>query len=440
MPIKILMPALSPTMIEGNLAKWLKKEGDKIAPGEVIAEIETDKATMEVEAVDEGILAKIIVSAGSENVAVGSVIAVILEEGEDASSLGAYDAQTAVHHDSSNIAEKSEAANKVIINGDALLYTKIDNQSINQPLEQNASQERRIFASPLAKRIATERNIDLKNTTGSGPHGRIIKIDLDNQQATITTQVNDKISNKNSSSSDYLNEYRHPEEYRTNNNSNIRKIIAKRLVESKQTVPHFYLSIECKMDKLFEARAELNLGFEDKDKKLSVNDFIALSCAKALRDVPEANSSWDESAIRYYNNVDISVAVAIEGGLITPIIRNADKKNIFNISKEVKELIKKAKNNSLSPEQFQGGGFTLSNLGMYGIKSFSAIINPPQGCILAVGESSRRPVVVAEQITIATIMDATLSCDHRVIDGAVGAKFLAAFKKYIESPILLLAN
>jgi len=311
---------------------------------------------------------------------------------------------------------------------------KIVEEKIGEPVEvklasisapsipvQGISTNKRIFASPLAKRIAGLEGISLANIVGSGPHGRIVK--------------NDVLSAAKSSKGAIR---RDNEEYRLVPNNNMRKVIAKRLLESKLTVPHFYLSIECVMDSVLNARAQINASFEsDKDKRLSVNDFIILACAKALKEIPAANASWTDSAIMLYNNIDISVAVAIEGGLITPIIKNADQKDIVKISSEMKDLAKRARENTLAPEEFQGGGFSISNLGMYGIKSFSAIVNPPQGCIMAVGMSSKRPVVIDDKIEVRTIMDVTLSCDHRVVDGAVGAEFLAAFKKYIESPILM---
>ncbi len=414
MPIKILMPALSPTMTEGNLAKWVKKEGEKISAGEVIAEIETDKATMEVEAVDEGIIAKILIPEGTEGVQVNSLIAVLVEEDEQDADLDAFITKFST----------SQKPVEKIVEEKTVESDKMKPVSISAPTStsvQGVSTNKRIFASPLAKRIAALEGIPLSNIMGSGPHGRIIKNDV------LSAAKNSKGAIR-----------RDNEEYRLVPNNNMRKVIAKRLLESKLTVPHFYLSIECVMDSVLNARAQINSSFDsDKDKRLSVNDFIILACAKALKDVPTANASWTDSAIKLYNNVDISVAVAIEGGLITPIIKNADQKDIVKISTEMKDLAKRARENALAPEEFQGGGFSISNLGMYGIKSFSAIVNPPQGCIMAVGMSSKRQVVIDDKIEIRTIMDVTLSCDHRVVDGAVGAEFLAAFKKYIEAPVLM---
>nr|WP_253308572.1 pyruvate dehydrogenase complex dihydrolipoamide acetyltransferase [Rickettsia endosymbiont of Ceutorhynchus assimilis] len=414
MPIKILMPALSPTMLEGNIARWLKKEGDNVNPGDVIAEIETDKATMEVEAVDEGILAKIVIAQGVENVPVNSLIAVLIEEGEELSVVADF--------------VKNNSTVKLVEKSPPPLSNNVEEK--NYPEEKHIqvaenSNDNRIFASPLAKRLAAIDNISLKNIKGTGPHGRIVKKDVLASNVSVT--ANNKVFRRSE------------EEYYLVPNNNIRKIIAKRLLDSKQTIPHFYLSIECNVDKLLIVREDINKSFgAENHSKISVNDFIILGVGKALKEVPAANASWQDEAIKYYNNIDISVAVAIEGGLITPVIRNADQKNIIDLSREMKELIKKARENKLTPAEFQGGGFSISNLGMYGIKNFNAIINPPQSCILGVGASSKRPIIVNDQVTIATIMDVTLSSDHRVVDGAVGAQFLSSFKKFIESPALML--
>ena len=436
MPIKILMPALSPTMEHGNLAKWLKKEGDIVKAGDVIAEIETDKATMEVEAVEEGVIAKIIVPAGSEEVKVNALIAVLLEEGEDASALEEFLAKETSNKET--IDKEFSPLNSSSLNSSSL-GLNLDKNETNKDQQINAGENtssvlaqknmqspgsgsnNRIFASPLARRIAALDGLSLSNVTGTGPHGRIIKADIIAAKTLTKGRIN-----------------RQAEEFKLLPNNNMRKIIAKRLLESKLTIPHFYLAIDCIMDPLLEARTQLNESFgDDKNKKLSVNDFVILAAAKALKDVPAANASWSDEAIKMYNNVDISIAVAIEGGLITPIIRNADQKDIVKISSEMKDLAQRARENALKPEEFQGGGFSISNLGMYGVKSFNAIVNPPQGCIMAVGMSSKRAVVMQDKLEIRTVMDVNLSCDHRVVDGAVGAQFLAAFKKYIESPILM---
>lgn len=406
MPIKILMPALSPTMTEGNLAKWLKNEGDSIKAGDVIAEIETDKATMEMESVDDGILAKIFVTSGTQNVAVNSIVAVILEEGETMEDLAGMNF------------EKSLQENKI--------DKKITITSLLPPIDSakpgnEDSKSTRIFASPLAKLIASKSNINLSNIVGSGPHGRIIKADILNYKE--KPSFSHFVRNINESS--------------IVSHSNIRKIIAKRLLESKQSIPHFYLSVECIIDKLLDLRAQMNNMGGD-DYKLSVNDFIIKASALAMADIPEVNASWSDEGMISYNNIDISIAVASKSGLVTPVIKNANFKNMVALSREMRELACKARENKLKPEEFQGGGFTISNLGMFGIKNFSAIINPPQSCILAVGEGSKRVIVANDEMKIATIMDVTLSCDHRVVDGAVGAQFLKAFKDYIENPVKII--
>ncbi|MFN7038377.1 MAG: pyruvate dehydrogenase complex dihydrolipoamide acetyltransferase [Alphaproteobacteria bacterium] len=413
MPIEILMPALSPTMTEGNLSKWVKKEGDKVQPGDVIAEIETDKATMEVEAVDSGTLGKILIAEGTEGVAVNKLIALILEEGEDKSALENY----------AGSASDTKAEVKVTV--------EQKDESIVQPanIQIMNNNSDRIIASPLAKRIAANESVDLTNVKGTGPHGRIIKSDVLEAKSSLGPLTSSKSSKVDSINSDA---------YTKIPNNNMRKVIAKRLCESKQTVPHFYLSLECELDNLMKLREELNNAAAG-EYKLSVNDFVIKASAKALKAVPAANSSWTEEATLQYNNVDISVAVAIEGGLITPIVRNADIKSLSTISNEMKDLAARAKAGKLAPEEFQGGGFSISNLGMFGIKSFNAIINPPQSCILAVGAGSKRVVVKDNEMKIATVMDVTLSVDHRVVDGAIGAEFLSVFKKLIENPILMLA-
>lgn len=428
MLIKILMPALSPTMEYGNITKWLKKEGDRVKSGEVVAEIETDKATMEVETIDDGIIAKILVPAGAEEVSVNTMIAVLIEEEEEQEHVADFIEKHLSLSDVSknSIKEPIDEPASIIGNNsaqDADIEGKMSNIFDSQ---ETVKDKGRIFSSPLAKRLAQIRDVNLATMVGTGPHGRIVKADiLAYCESDIKGQIKRDIQ-------------RHIEEYRIVPNSNIRKVIAKRLLESKLTVPHFYLSIECIMDSLLAVREQVNAEISnDKGKRLSVNDFIIAATAKALKDVPEANASWDDKAIKIYNNIDISVAVAIDDGLITPVIKNADQKNIMIISAEMKELVKKAKENSLKPEEFQGGGFTISNLGMYGIKSFNAIVNPPQACILAAGASSKRAIIVDNKIEIRTIMDVNLSCDHRVVDGAVGAKFLASFKKYIQQPILM---
>jgi pyruvate dehydrogenase E2 component (dihydrolipoamide acetyltransferase) len=434
MPIEILMPALSPTMTEGNLAKWTVKEGDKVKSGQVIAEIETDKATMEVEAVDEGIMGKIVVPAGTQNVKVNQLIALLIEEGEDKKALETYKPKAAVPANAPAPAKVEtlpagvEVAKSPIAAATGAVAPAVGT-SMAMPMAATGTGGR-IFASPLAKRVAASEGVQLSVIQGSGPHGRIVKDDV--LKALASGGSKGRVA-------------RNPVEFTKIPNSNIRKIVAKRLTESKQQVPHFYLTIECELDGLVDIRRQINLDAESrvgKDAKpaykLSVNDFIIKASALALKKIPAANASWTDEAILQYNNVDISVAVAIEGGLITPIVRNAEQKSVVQISNEMKDLAARARANKLTPEEFQGGTFSLSNLGMYGIKHFGAIVNPPQGCILAVGAGEERVVVRHKEMTIRQIMEVTLSVDHRVVDGAVGAEFLAAFKHYIESPALLL--
>jgi pyruvate dehydrogenase E2 component (dihydrolipoamide acetyltransferase) len=419
MPIEILMPALSPTMTEGTLARWVKKEGDAVKSGDVIAEIETDKATMEVEAVDEGVLGKILVAEGTEGVPVNKLIALLLEDGESAADLAGYSGATAPV--ATTAAPKEE----------------ISAVSPAASVEPKATGER-VFISPLAKRIAEQNGVDYANVAGTGPHGRIIKADIEDAQKTVV--------GADSKPQNVANSFgRNATEYTEIPNSGMRKTIAKRLSESKQQVPHFYLSLDCELDALLEARKQMNdvaerlAGKEKPAYKLSVNDMVIKAVAMALREVPAANASWSDAAILQYNNVDISVAVAIDGGLITPIVKNADQKGLAQISNEAKDLIARARAGKLQPSEYQGGGFSISNLGMYGIKNFNAIINPPQGCILAVGAGEERVVVKGGQFKAVNAMTVTLSCDHRVVDGAVGAEFLGAFKRYIETPVLMLA-
>jgi pyruvate dehydrogenase E2 component (dihydrolipoamide acetyltransferase) len=427
MPIEILMPALSPTMKEGNLAKWVKKEGDKIKAGEVIAEIETDKATMEVEAVDEGVLGKILVKEGTENVAVNSLIALILEDGEDKKLLEEYlvkNAQTAAKEEKKEVVK--ESAPQVVSEVKAEVKKQEKAANINSNFSNSFSNT--IKASPLAKRIAKEEGVSLYSVSGTGPAGRIVKDDVI------------EFLQSGGSSAGVIR--RNAQEFRELKNNNMRKVIARRLLESKQSVPHFYLSCELNVSRLLELRVALNeaadLDANGKPSyKISVNDLIIKAVAMSLKKVPQANSSWSEDAVLIYNNVDISMAVAIDGGLITPIIKNADQKTIQQISLEAKELAKKAREGKLQPEEFQGGSFSISNLGMFGIDNFQAIVNPPQSCILAVSRSVEKPIVENSQIKIASMMNVTLSSDHRSVDGSVGAEFLKALRRYVENPILM---
>jgi pyruvate dehydrogenase E2 component (dihydrolipoamide acetyltransferase) len=410
MPIEILMPALSPTMTEGNLVKWHKKEGDPVKAGDVIAEIETDKATMEVEAVDEGRMGKILIPEGTEQVKVNQIIALLLEEGEDASALQQTKTEAAPE-------KQPETVEKP-------LEKKPDLKVIPQA---TASSDTRVFATPLARRIAEESQVNLTSLAGSGPRGRIVKADV--EQALAQGQ-----SRPTSLPSPLLSGYE--PSYDLINPSNMRKVIAKRLVEAKQTIPHFYVAVDCEIDALLKARKEINL--QSDAYKLSVNDFIIKACALALKRVPEANASWINDQIYQYHTADVAVAVAIEGGLITPVIRQAETKGLIDISTEMKDLASRAKQGKLKPAEFQGGSFSLSNMGMYGVKEFSAIINPPQGCILAIGAGEERPVVKGGLLTTATIMTCTLSVDHRVVDGAVGARYLKVFKGLIENPVTMI--
>ena len=381
------------------------KEGDKVKAGDVIAEIETDKATMEVEAVDEGIFGKVLVAAGTENVKVNEAIALLLEDGEDKKALDSYKPKTSAAPAKAEAPKAEEKAAPVAAAAPAPVVT---------------SSGGRTKASPLAKRIAEQEGVNLSYVQGTGPNGRIVKADVLNAPKGGGAGV----------------VRRNPTESVAIPNNNMRKVVARRLTESKQTVPHFYLSMDFNIDALLAARAAINEKGKDK-YKISVNDLVIKATAMALRDVPAANASWTDAAILQFQNIDVSVAVAIDGGLITPIVKNADQKSIVQISSEIKDLAKRAKENALKPEEFQGGGFSVSNLGMYGVKNFQAIINPPQACILAVGAGEQRPVVKNGQIIISNVMNCTLSVDHRAVDGAVGATFLQAFKAYIEEPVLM---
>jgi len=429
MPIEILMPALSPTMTEGNLAKWLKNEGDTIAAGEVIAEIETDKATMEVEAVDEGVLGKILVSGGTEGVQVNQPIALLLEEGEDASALESFKAggAKAPAPMAAPAAAAEEAAAPISKPAPAIPAATA-----------SAAQGARIIASPLARRMAQQAGIELTAVRGTGPHGRIVKADIDGAlaggAAAAAASVRAPLAAPAGPGARQTAESLGMA-YTLQPNSNMRKVIARRLSESKQTVPHFYLTIDCEIDDLLAARKRIN---EEHGLKISVNDIVIKAAAMALKKVPTANASWDDEGILLYDNADISVAVATPAGLITPIVKAAQAKGLEAISAEMKDLAGRAREGKLKPEEFQGGTFSVSNLGMFGIREFAAIINPPQGCILAVGAGEQRAVVRNGELAVATVMNCTLSVDHRVVDGAVGAEFMATFKRLIENPLAML--
>jgi pyruvate dehydrogenase E2 component (dihydrolipoamide acetyltransferase) len=435
------MPALSPTMEKGNLSKWLKKEGDTVKSGDVLAEIETDKATMEVEAVDEGVLAKILVPGGTQDVVVNTPIAVIAAEGEDASAASAHApkaaAQPAAAPAAPQASEPKQAASA----------------RAAQPASASGN---RIFASPLARRIAREKGVDLSSVKGSGPHGRIIQRDVESAtsgtaaaapaRATVTaapptpvTQAAAPVAGASDAATLKMYE---AGTYETVPHDGMRKTIAKRLVESKLTVPHFYLTVDVDLDALIKLREELNAAAPVKDGKptykLSVNDFIIKAQAVALHKIPDANATWTEAAMLKHRHSDVGVAVSIPGGLITPVIRKAETKTLSVISNEMKDMAARAKARKLRPDEYQGGTTAISNLGMFGIKEFAAIINPPHASILAVGSGSPRAVVRGGQIIVANQMTVTLSVDHRAVDGALGAELLTAFREAIEKPLALL--
>jgi pyruvate dehydrogenase E2 component (dihydrolipoamide acetyltransferase) len=441
MPIEILMPALSPTMTEGNLAKWVKKEGDAVKAGDVICEIETDKATMEVEAVEEGTLGKIVVAEGTQGVKVNEVIALLLEEGESADALGKASAPKPAPETPKTEPAKAEAPKETAPAPKAAGALDVK----AAPAEHGD----RVFATPLARRMAEQAGVDLAGVTGSGPNGRIVKSDIEAAAgkpkpvaapaAATTPKAAPTAAAAPAAAAltkDRVVALAGNIPYTEFPNTSMRKVIAKRLTEAKQTVPHFYLTVDCEIDQLLKVRAELNARGEG--LKISVNDFVIRASALALKKVPAANASWSDDVILQWNQVDIAVAVAIEGGLITPIIKQAEGKGLATISSEMRDLGARAKAGKLKLEEFQGGTFSISNLGMFGIKEFSAVINPPHGAILAVGAGEQRPVVKNGALAIATVMSCTLSVDHRVVDGAVGAAFLKAFKGLIEDPLSML--
>jgi pyruvate dehydrogenase E2 component (dihydrolipoamide acetyltransferase) len=453
MPIEILMPALSPTMTEGNLARWLKHEGDEVSAGDVIAEIETDKATMEVEAIDEGKLARIVVAEGTEGVPVNAVIGLLLGEDEDASALEGFQAGA------------SGAAPRPVAQGEEAQVTD-GPQAAARPAETKATPEPaaerpsaragngagrrgRIFASPLARRMAEQAGIDLGRLQGSGPHGRIIKVDIERAIKAGAAARAEAVAAP-APAAGLAEPVRAPAPsgpaaplaaaFTEQPLSNMRKVIARRLTEAKQTIPHFYLSMDCELDALLKLRQDLNAR-AGADYKLSVNDFVIKAAALALRKVPKANASFGGDRIYYYRDVDIGVAVAITDGLVTPVIRNADRKGLVAISGEMRDLSARARDPGgmkLKPEEYQGGSLSISNLGMYGVREFQAVINPPQASILAVGAGELRPVIKDGALASATVMTVTLSIDHRALDGALGAEFLQAFKAYVEDPLAML--
>jgi pyruvate dehydrogenase E2 component (dihydrolipoamide acetyltransferase) len=453
MPIPILMPALSPTMEEGTLAKWHVKVGDAVKAGQLIAEIETDKATMEVEAVDEGRVGEIVVAEGTEGVKVNAPIALLLEEGEDAGAVKAVKvaprmaakAATPTHSGGESSTGAFADRPQPSPQGGGGLKTSaslLEGEAAKAKPEReggDSSANGRIFASPLARRLAAEQGVALSSLKGSGPHGRIVKRDLDGLGRAFPLQTPSAARQARAP------EARHdlpfpfpPGSYDEVPLDAMRKTIARRMTASFRDVPHFPLTIDCELDRLLELRKELNAKAESDGIKVSVNDFVIRATALALMKVPDANASYTESARLLHHHADIAVAVSIPGGLITPIIFRAEQKGLAAIAAEMKDKAARARERKLKPEEYQGGTFSLSNLGMMGIKSFASIINEPHGAILSIGAGEQRPVVRQNALAIATVMAVTLTCDHRVVDGAIGANFLAAFKNLIEDPILML--
>lgn len=435
MPINITMPALSPTMEEGTLSSWLVKVGDEIGPGDVIAEIETDKATMEVEAVDEGTVLELLVEAGTEGVKVNSVIATISGEDEGSTPAPAVAPAAAV-----SPAPKTEAA-----------PIAAPVAAVAAPAKQDGE---RVFSSPLARRIAKNAGVDIAAVSGSGPHGRVIKRDVETAIANGVTSAAPEAKAASaaptatpaakpaSMSEEQVLKLFDEDSYELVKHDGMRKTIASRLQESKQNVPHFYVSADCELDALLALRSQLNKGAPVKDDKptykISVNDMVIKAMSLALRDVPDANVSWTDTNMVKHKHVDVGVAVSIDGGLITPIVRNAEEKTLSTIANEMKDLAKRARDKKLAPSEYQGGTTAVSNLGMFGVKNFAAIVNPPHSTILAVGAGEKRPVVKDGELAVATVMTVTLSTDHRSVDGALGAELIAAFKGYIENPMGML--
>ena len=427
MALEILMPALSPTMEEGTLAKWLVAEGDRVQSGDLLAEIETDKATMEFEAVDEGVIGKLLVAEGTANVKVNSAIAILLEEGDaaDATVSPAQSAAAAApltHEASAVDAPATTAAPAAAVSNDGT----------------------RIFASPLARRIAADQGLDLAKITGSGPKGRIVKADVSGATASVSAPppmaAAPAASLPSSASAASVEALYQGRSYKAVPLDGMRRVIADRLTEAKQTIPHFYLRRDIQLDTLLKLRSEVNAGLEARGVKLSVNDFIIKACAMALQSVPAANAVWAGDRVLQMEASDISVAVAIEGGLFTPVLQDADSKSLSKLAVEMKDLAARARSRKLAPHEYQGGSFSISNLGMMGIDNFDAVINPPQGAILAVGAGKKRPVVSDDgTLSVATVMSVTMSVDHRVIDGALGAELLDAIVNNLEHPLSMLA-
>ena len=424
MAINIQMPALSPTMEEGTLAKWLVKEGDTVSAGDLLAEIETDKATMEFEAVDEGTVAKILIPEGADNVKVGTVIAVLAEEGEDTGNVGTPAAE--------GPKAKAEAVAAPAPVSEPR-HDPVPVKPVSAPQPEN-----RVKASPLARRLAEQKGLDLFAITGSGPGGRIIKADVEAGKAVARTAPEAE-----SARAPVTSAPSGPQDFGIPHEavklSNMRKTIARRLTESKQTVPHIYLTVDIQLDKLLKLRGELNAGLAGRGVKLSVNDLLIKALAASLMQVPECNVQFAGDTMLKFSRADISVAVSIPAGLITPVVTSADSKGVAAISTEMKDLAQRAKDGKLAPHEYQGGTASLSNMGMFGIKQFEAVINPPQGMIMAIGAGDKRPYVIDDALQIATVMSATGSFDHRAIDGADGARLMKVFKELVENPLGMLA-
>jgi len=417
MPINIQMPALSPTMEEGTLAKWLVKEGDTVESGDVMAEIETDKATMEFEAVDEGIIGKILVPEGSTGVKVNDIIAILLDDGEDVSSIEVQKPE--------NKQDIIETINTV----ENKPYIKLENRNLNKE---------RVFATPLARRIAKSNSLELTNIKGTGPYGRIVKADVVSNNITYL-QKPVTLSMSSSTTTEIIKDIYKDRHFKEIALDGMRTVIANRLTEAKQTIPHFYLRRSVSLDKLLMIRAEMNDGLADKGIKISVNDFIIKASSLALQDIPQANVVWAHDRILQMKSSDVAVAVSVEGGLYTPVLFDSENKSISSLSSEIKALASKARDKKLSPSEYQGGSFAISNLGMMGVENFDAVINPPHGSILAIGAGTKKPIVMEDgSINVATIMSMTLSVDHRAIDGALGAEFLARIAYYLENPLNML--
>ena len=452
MPINILMPALSPTMEKGNLAKWLKKEGDTVKSGDIIAEIETDKATMEVEAVDDGTIAKIMVPEGTQDVPVNDIIAVMASEGEDvkAAGAGAGKSEKKPEPKAETVSKAQAEAKQSDAPKQAVAAPPSEERAPKADAKPAQTNGERIFASPLAKRLAKDAGIEIGRITGSGPHGRIVARDVDEAKsgkglkaAPASAAAPAAAAAPASMSDKQVMAFYKEGTYEVIPHDGMRRTIAQRLTQSTQTIPHFYLTMDCNLDALMAAREQINASApKDKDKKpaykLSVNDFVIKAMAVALQRVPNANVSWTEAGMLKHKTSDVGVAVAMPGGLITPIIRSAETQSMSSISNQMKDFAARARNRKLKPEEYQGGTTAVSNLGMFGIKDFTAVINPPHATILAVGAGEQRAVVINGKIEIANMMSVTLSCDHRAVDGALGAELLGAFKALIENPVMMM--